>query len=128
MSHRIYFDGGTRLNSVCIYDQDLSFYDVKKFFSRLTNNQLEYHALFHAIKYADVKYPFLENVEFAGDSELIINHMTGKYKVQNVILKGMHQMVSEEILKITGKPHTPDMFVWVARAFNEAGVHLEELA
>ena len=127
MTFKIFFDGGTRLMSTCVFDETLSFYDVKHYNMKLTNNQLEYMALKHAIDYADKLYSFLDNVVFLGDSELIIKHMKGEYQVKDIVLKGLYQGVSEDLLKITGKPHSPDMFQWIARSFNEAGVHLEEL-
>jgi len=124
--HKIYFDGGTRLNSVCIYDEELKFYDVTKMTEPMTNNQLEYTALYAAILYAYSKY-LLRDCCFIGDSELIIRQMQGEYVITNPILKILNKKVTNYIAKVDEVPPVVSMFKWVRREENLAGIYLENI-
>jgi len=126
MIHKIFFDGGTRLNSVCICDEELTYYDVTRLGEPMTNNQLEYTALYAAMLYAYHKYE-LKDCCFIGDSELIIKQMKGDYKISDPILKRLNKRITDYFAKVHGIPPTVDMFEWVPRAENLAGIYLENL-
>lgn len=123
--HKIYFDGGTRLNSIALYDEDKDYYQHQKIHFKMTNNQLEYTALYSAVVYADSKYDLTECC-FVGDSELVIKQMRGDYKVNDSILRALNKKICDLIIK-EGSAPVVDMFEWVPRYLNHAGVYLEEL-
>ena len=124
--HKIYFDGGTRLNATALYDEDLNFYDHRKIEFRMTNNQLEYMAMFSAMEYASSIYNLSECC-FVGDSQVIIEQMRGDYDVVNPGLQILNKKVVEFIVNLIGHLPTVDMFEWVRREHNYAGVYLEKL-
>ena len=121
----IYFDGGTALNSTCVFDGKSGFVDIKEYTGKFTNNQLEYMALYDAIVYADVVYPGLGDVCFVGDSQLVIKQMQGEFAVRQLHLQKLYAMISNEILQRARSPHNRYLFKWVRREFNRAGVALE---
>lgn len=124
---RIYFDGGTSMNHICVYDSCIDKYIHETLLEPLTNNQLEYHALLKAVQYANEKYGDANNIVFCGDSEVIIRHMQGDYKVRKPHLKYLYDLVVKEFTR-HGVVVSASKFEWVPRDENPAGVYLENLA
>lgn len=92
MKITIHFDGGSRGNpgpaaaAAVAYDEsggELT--DRVALVGEVTNNVAEYRALLLAISLAgDLE---ADEVEFVGDSQLIVRQITGEYKVKNASLK-----------------------------------------
>ncbi len=122
MAHKIYFDGGTALNAICIYDDDTSSYIIERVDKNLTNNQLEYTALIKAAVYAVKKYGNRNAYIFCGDSELIIKQMNGDYVVRKPTLRALRGKIYEALKHVEGTIH----YVWEPRDKNKAGIVLEQ--
>lgn len=121
MIHKIYFDGGTALNAICIYDEDRKKYFVSNTKKGLTNNTLEYMALLKAVKYAHTYYGITSSFVFCGDSELIIKQMNNEYAVKKLHLKALKDSINGNLVHVT---HS--RFEWVSREQNKAGIVLEQ--
>jgi len=76
---KIYSDGATFGNKICIYDYQLKKSFIEYLDGKLSNNMLEYRALQKAIKYGKEKYEY-EDVQIFSDSKLIVNQINGIYK------------------------------------------------
>lgn len=124
MTHKIYFDGGSALKMICIYDEDRKESFTDKFEDKLTNNELEYKALWKAVSYANAYYGNISAVTFLGDSELIIKQMKGEYKVKRLNLRKLRNNIVEEITQ-KGINDFRNHFIWVPRESNNAGIILE---
>ena len=95
MKLRIHFDGGSRGNpgpaaaAAVAYDEaggELT--DRVELVGEVTNNVAEYRALLLAISLA--KELEADEVEFVGDSQLIVRQVTGAYRVKKPDLKPLH--------------------------------------
>ncbi len=126
MIHKIFFDGGTALHQVCIYDLDRKVYFTEEVKISSTNNQLEYLALLKAVRYAVSYYGSPRNVVFCGDSELIIKQMQDRYKVHRKHLKYVNEEVKKEFVR-SNTIRLISNFAWVPRSKNLAGIVLEDL-
>ena len=126
MIHNIYFDGGSALSTVCVYDDYRDLYWTEKIVPKMTNNQLEYIALIKGINYVKNYYGGLGEILFIGDSELIIKQMKNEYKVKKYHLKQLHESVMREF-RSSDIENTSGHFKWVSREKNKAGIVLEEL-
>jgi len=116
--HKIYFDGGTALNAICIYDDSRKEYIIQKAPPGLTNNTLEYMALRKAAYLAVARYQE-STFEFCGDSELIVKQMNGEYTVKKKHLLDIKLEVDNVLRSSISK------LTWVPRDNNRAGVILE---
>lgn len=119
MTHTFYFDGGARPNpgkmhvAVVLGDE--------KFVEKLgqgTNNIAEWTAMLWAVQIAQSKG--LRDIHLIGDSELIVNQATGKYKVKATELIPFKNAYDEAV----GVFDTVKVS-WVPRARNPAGWLLE---
>lgn len=122
----VYFDGGTALSCICIYDTAIDKHFVKKFSKGRTNNELEYLALIEAINYALKVEGEHKTVRFCGDSELIIKQMNHEYRVKNKYLRRFYFRALEMLEPFRVKDIRIE-FVWMGRNANHAGVILEAL-
>ncbi len=118
---KLYVDGGTRGSIICLHDPQKNKNIVKKRHgvqgNELTNNELEYLAVIYGIEYAKNNYP-RKKILIISDSQLIVNHISGKFKCNHVNLK--------KLLDRTKNKMSEDIIVrWVPRSRNLAGVHLE---
>lgn len=100
----IYTDGGARGNpgpagiGVVIYDYNNNLVGKwKEYIGEATNNQAEYRAVILALKKAENLKA--KNLKFFLDSELVVEQLSGKYKVKNSGLLPLFR----EILKLTNK-------------------------
>lgn len=104
MKITVHFDGGSRGNpgpaaaAAVAYDsagEELT--DRVALVGEVTNNVAEYQALLLAISLAiDLE---ADDVEFVGDSQLIVRQITGEYKVKKPDLKPLHAEAKEALGK-----------------------------
>ncbi len=108
---KIYVDGGTRNSNICLVDGDKIIVKYRK--HSPTNNELEYLALLYALGYVRDKYKG-KNITIYSDSKLIVNQVTGKWRVTTESLKPLYnKCVSLMTKKIK--------LIWTPREFNRAG-------
>ena len=126
MINKIYFDGGSALHMICIYDESRKEYFTEKINTQRTNNELEYLALRKAVTYANNYYSSLSKVLFLGDSELIIKQMIGENKIRKSHLKKLYDDIIKEI-KSASLVNFESNFKWIPRNENLAGLILEDM-
>jgi len=126
MKINVYFDGGTRGNRACfVVDDGVSVIEKKIGIIRApqTNNQLEYIALLGVLRFIKrAKYNIFD-ILIKGDSQLIIRHLKGGYKVKSKKLIDLN----EQARLLIGELGFPiyNLF-WVPRSENLAGIELEK--
>jgi len=126
MINKIYFDGGSSLHVICVFDENRNISIIEEINTPRTNNELEYLALVKAVKYARNYYQRLDKVLFLGDSELIIKQMIGEYKVKRIHLKKLYDNAIRE-MNIVSLNNFESHFKWVPRSENLAGIVLEKM-
>jgi ribonuclease HI len=99
----IYTDGGARGNpgpagiGAIIYDEERNVLaEISEYIGRTTNNQAEYRALLSAIRKA--KDFETEEIQFFLDSQLVVEQMSGNYKVKNKDLQPLFVKIYNESL------------------------------
>ena len=105
MKITVHFAGGSRGNpgpaaaAAVAYDSDgEELTDRVALVGEVTNNVAEYRALLLAISLAvDLE---ASEVEFVGDSQLIVRQITGEYKVKKADLKPLHAEAIEALAAI----------------------------
>lgn len=107
----IYTDGGARGNpgpagiGAVIYNEKKEIIaEISEYIGKSTNNQAEYKALLAAIKKA--KEFKVDEINFFLDSELVVEQMSGNYKVKNKSLQPLFVQIYNESLsykKVTYK-------------------------
>lgn len=115
---KIYVDGGTRGEVICLVDSNKKTTITKKRTGKLTNNELEYLALIYGLEYCDSKYRN-ENVTIYMDSQLVVKQMKGEYRITTERLAPLHE-------KAKSKMREGVNIVWVPRSKNLAGIYLED--
>lgn len=102
---KLQFDGGARGNpgvggaGAVLYKNNLEQWSDKLYLGEnITNNQAEYKGLICGLKH--VSTLDLPNLLVEGDSNLVINQVSGAWKVKNDELKILHGEVSEFTNKI----------------------------
>ena len=121
----VYTDGGSRNNpglagiGFVVIDATLNvIYEEGKTIGVATNNVAEYSALIESIKWLlknKNTFPVLGQIVFHSDSELLVNQMTGKYKVKDMKLKNL---VTEAHV-LLGKIKIPYSFIAIPREKNK---------
>ena len=114
----VYFDGGARGNpgpagagAVLVGSDAVSKSSAGKFIPHATNNVAEYTALLLGLDLAaSAGYT---DIEVRGDSQLVINHMTGTYKAKSSNLTALYKEAKEKVEKFKSVK-----FVHVPRAEN----------
>lgn len=91
---KIFCDGGARGNpgpaasAFVVFDNDGNrLHEGSKYLGETTNNVAEYTALILALKWANENAN--EDLIVVMDSELVVNQMTGKYKIKNERLRAL---------------------------------------
>lgn len=122
--YQMYFDGGTKENKACyVYKLSDSVVPVVKTIPvTKTNNQLEYLALIFLLNHIRKVGINPDKILINGDSELIIKHLKGEYKVSSLNLIDLYEQAKWLIEEI-GLPLT--CIQWVPRSDNLAGIYLE---
>lgn len=120
---KIYFDGGASPNpgpaEVAIVSEDGSIMS-HQMIGVQTNNEAEYIALLVAMETA-LKLK-LKNVEFVGDSMLVVMQSKGSWKVKNERMQALNDEVLSLKKKLPGA-----IFSWIARDENLAGMYIEDI-
>src|SRR5277367_5657136 len=93
-----------------------------------TNNQAEYGSMLEALRHvhheAQAFSSWLEHVRIFGDSQLVINQMTGKFKVTNEDLLPLW-MEAVNLVHVLSKNHGINVtFHWVNRSINNQALKL----
>jgi ribonuclease HI len=102
MKLAIFSDGGSRGNPgpaayaylVCNSDGGI----IKKgarYLGRMTNNEAEYHGLLAGIEAAQLLGA--DQVEIVMDSELVVNHILGKYSVKATNLRPLYEQALADL-------------------------------
>ena len=94
MEIKIYTDGGSRGNpgkAACAFlviKNDKISLKFSKFLGKATNNEAEYNAIINALEQVKAK-----EIHLFSDSELVVNQINGKYKINLPHLKLLHNKV-----------------------------------
>lgn len=70
-------------------------FEAGEFIPHATNNQAEYSGLILGLSHTKSFPNAAANLRIEGDSQLIINQVTGKWKIKNDVLKALHSSVLE---------------------------------
>lgn len=108
---KIFVDGGTRGSRICLVDRDIEIIKYRK--HNPTNNELEYLAVLYALGYIRNKYKG-KNITIYSDSKLIVNQLTGKWRITTESLTPLYNKC---IAMMTKKIK----IIWTPREFNLAG-------
>lgn len=116
---KIYIDGGTRNNNICLVDGDKTIVKTRNGLSgKPTNNELEYMALLYALNYITNNYKG-RNVKIYSDSMLVVKQINKVWRITTPTLTPLWEKcmkLMNEKIKIG----------WVSRDFNRAGWVLEK--
>lgn len=102
---KIYCDGGARGNpgpagvGIVIIDSDGQEKKFKRFIGVKTNNQAEYEAVLYALEMVAREYGKAEKIDFFLDSELVVNQLSGNYKIKNEALGRLLIKIRNLIIK-----------------------------
>ena len=127
----LYFDGCSKGNpgpsgSGAIIKYNNQNISLSKYIGNTTNNVAEYNGLILGLKYLEDKY--FTHLTIKGDSMLVINHMTGKYKVKSPNLLPLYNEAKALIEKIKMNNHTHEItFLYIPREENKEADHLANI-
>ena len=108
---KIYTDGAARGNpgpavvGYVIFKKDKLLKKSARYIGKSTNNIAEYRAVINALRIAPKK----KEIVLYSDSKLVVNQITGKFKVKKEHLKKLHDKVKELSAKLEIK------FKWASR-------------
>lgn len=127
----IYTDGASRGNpgpssyGFTIYDQEGNLlYEEGKYIGITTNNVAEYTAVYEALKYVKENYNKASlNIEFFADSKLVVEQLSGRYKVKSPHLRPIIEQIKILSVQLGGAIHTH-----VPRAKNTEADRMANLA
>ena len=90
----IYTDGASRGNpghasfGFVIFDESgKMIYEEGKYLGYQTNNVAEYQAVLNALEYVKNNLDKVENINFFADSRLVVEQLSGRFKIKNQNLK-----------------------------------------
>ena len=84
-----------------------------------TNNVAEYFGLIKGLRHlANTNYR-IGRLSIEGDSELVINHIKGSYKVKSRRLKPLHRNALKAIERGKGRDFDSYSIQWIDRRYNE---------
>ena len=127
--YKMYFDGGAQPNpgksasSAILYndiDNTIQF-KIAKYNNHSTNNQAEYNGVIIGLKKC-IELG-IKNISIFGDSLLVVNQLSNKWKINNAELKELHKTIYELLLEFDN--------VWIShipRKLNSAADELCNLA
>lgn len=76
--------------------------EISEFIGQATNNQAEYRALIAALEEVDRRGGKGSTIECVLDSELIVEQVSGNFRVKNLALKPLYARVRELVIKLGG--------------------------
>jgi ribonuclease HI len=127
----LYFDGCSKGNpgpagsGALIKSNDKNIWSDSEYVGTTTNNVAEYKGLILGLK--QLKYLNINKVIVKGDSMLVINHMTGKYKVNAPHLITLYNEAKELIEHIKNKNIEIEieiLFLYIPREENKEADYL----
>lgn len=108
----VFTDGGAKGNpgpggiGVVVKDQNQkTIFEMSKFIGYTTNNQAEYKAVIEALKWLGdyLKEEKEVEIKFFLDSQLVVNQLTGKFKIKDPQLKKLVAQINILIRNIKGQ-------------------------
>lgn len=106
MKLTVYTDGASRGNpgesayGFCIKDDKGKVLAAEgEYIGVATNNFAEYSAVLHALAYVEKHFKGLE-VIFLIDSKLVVEQLSGKFKIKSASLKPLIQQIKEQASKL----------------------------
>ena len=90
--------GPSSIGAVIKNQQGQTISRISKAIGHSTNNQAEYRAIITALEEA-IRLG-ARQVILNSDSELVVRHLQGKYRVKNAALKPLHQQVTQLLSKL----------------------------
>ena len=128
----IYFDGCSKGNpgpsgsGAMIHEtNDIS---LCEYVGNTTNNVAEYKGLILGLKYLNHMNSTFKHLTIKGDSMLVINHMTGKYKVKSPHLLPLYNEAKELIKHIKNKNLNIEIvFLYIPREENKEADYLANM-
>lgn len=87
--------------------------------SNATNNVAEYFGLIAGLKHLASSDHKIGHLEIEGDSELVINQLKGRYKVNSPRLKKLRQITLKTIERGKGRDFDSYSFRWIERRSNQ---------
>jgi ribonuclease HI len=132
----LYFDGCSKGNpgpagSGAMIKYDISHNDsdisLCEYVGNTTNNVAEYKGLILGLKYLN-KHLNIKYLTIKGDSMLVINHITGKYKVKSPKLLPLYNEAKELINHIQNKNVEIEiLFLYIPREENKEADYLANM-
>lgn len=128
----VYSDGGARGNpgpaayAFLIYDKNMKkIYQEGKTIGVATNNQAEYTGVLKALEYFNAKNTNYQdaNIQFFLDSSLVVEQLSGNFKIKNNNLKKLFL----RILELSQKLGATINYAHVKREFNKQADQLVNL-
>ena len=127
--YKMYFDGGAQPNpgksasSAILYDDidNTIQFKIARYTKHSTNNQAEYNGVIIGLKKC-IELG-IKNISIFGDSLLVVNQLSNKWKIYNIVLKDLHNTIHELLLEFDN--------VWIShipRKLNSAADELCNLA
>ena len=101
MDHVLYFDGKAEPNpgkgsaAAVLYLNDTIMFETGKYLEKTTNNQAEYLGLIIGLQ--ECLKRGIRNVKVFGDSKLVIEQSSGRWKVNNLGLIDLQSQVKEMV-------------------------------
>jgi ribonuclease HI len=130
----LYFDGCSKGNpgpsgsGAMIKYNDLNDISLCEYVGNTTNNVAEYKGLILGLKYLNKHLNKLKHLIIKGDSMLVINHMTGKYKVKSPNLLPLYNEAKELIQQIKNVNIEIDIvFLYIPREENKEADYLANM-
>lgn len=117
---KIYVDGGTHKNRICVVDQHNNFEIVKTRKGDPTNNELEYLALLYALSYIHTNKVYARQIIIMTDSKLMANQMNDKWRITNDKLARLNGKCKKLLLSNI-------KIKWISRKKNRAGFILDKM-
>ena len=129
MKLKIYTDGGARNNpgpaGIGVFITDARWKPLErrhKYLGIATNNQAEYQGALHGIR-RGIELGATE-IELRMDSNLVVEQLSGNFKIKNPELKGIFIEIQELLSKWNGKIE----YIHIRREFNEEADRLSNVA
>ena len=129
----VYSDGGSRGNpgpaayGFLVYDKNKKkIYQEGKVIGTATNNQAEYTGVLKALEYFNTKNTSYQNanIQFFLDSRLVVEQLSGNFKIKNDSLKKLFLQIKE----LTQKLEASIQYTHIRREFNKQADKLVNLA
>jgi ribonuclease HI len=98
---KIYCDGGARGNpgpgasAFVVEKEEKIIFKQGKYLGRATNNIAEYQGVLMAMHWLKENLKKTEEIIFVLDSELVVNQLSGKFKIKNENLRNLFYAIKE---------------------------------